>query len=287
MTLIATIGGVLALVFWGLGDYSTGKSGQKEDRPLTALIVQLVPVVLLLPFILLYGISINFDASLLIVFGGAAFLIIAYISFVKSMSIGPFGVAAPIANSYALITLLIGFTIFRLQLSLMQGLALFVIIAGVIILSFDRASLNYRNLRGSTVFYAIITMICWGVGFAFLDVVVDKFTWYQLVFLLSLFTTILSFLYYIWVRRALPSLQNLKYKNAKYAWHAGLLLTMGTVGFFAASEYAGSCCIPAVIASAAPLVTSFVAYARDGEKLSLYKRIGAVVVIIGLMLLNM
>ena len=122
MTLIATIGGVLALVFWGLGDYSTGKSGQKEDRPLTALIVQSVPVVLLLPFILLYGISINFDTSFLIVFGGALFLTIAYISFVKSMSIGPFGIAAPIANSYALVILLVGLTIFHLQLSFAQGL---------------------------------------------------------------------------------------------------------------------------------------------------------------------
>ena len=153
-------------------------------------------------------------------------------------------------------------------------------------LSLDRSSLNYRNLRGSAVFYAVITMLCWGIGFASLDAVVDTFTWYQLVFLLSLFTTALSFLYYFWAHRALPKWQSLKYKNAKYAWHAGLLLTMGTIAFFAASEYAGSVVIPAVIASAAPLVTSFVAYARDGEKLSLYKRIGAVVVILGLMLLN-
>jgi len=40
MVLIATIGGIGALIFWGLSDYFTGKSGKEGNDSLTALIVE-------------------------------------------------------------------------------------------------------------------------------------------------------------------------------------------------------------------------------------------------------
>ena len=65
-----------------------------------------------------------------------------------------------------------------------------------------------------------------------------------------------------------------------------MFAAIGSIGFYIGAESGSSVIIPAVIASASPLVTSFMAHIKDGERLSLYKRIGAIIIVLGLMLLN-
>lgn len=287
MILIATIAGVFALIFWGLSDYFAGKSGQVKDEYLTNFIIQAVGAVLLFPIFLLFGLPISIDSSLLIVVSVALFTTIAYISFIKALSIGPFGVAAPLANSYAFITLGIGLVFLGFQATQLQFVALAIIIVGVLTLVVDRAILDRSKIRGTTVYFAGITMVSWGIGFALIELVVNSYTWLQLVFLVLFFMSLFSFFAYVGVRRRIPSWNELKYRNMEHAWQSGLLAVIGTTSFFIGAERSGSVVIPAVIASASPLTTSFMAYWQDNEKLPLYKRIGAIVIILGLMALNL
>ena len=286
MILISTLGGLIALVGWGLSDYFAGKSGQQSNAILTTLVLQLMGVILLLPVVLWRGLPLDLNANILIIIASAGFFTIAHVSFVKAMAIGPFGIAAPIGNSYPLITLLVATSVFHLQLSLPRLLALSTIVAGVILLVVDRTTIDHRTFRGTTIFLAVVTMVSWGFGFAIIDTVVTEFAWYQLLFLLSSFVALFSFLFYIASDRALPRWQLLRYSNMQHAWRAGFLGVVGAIAFFAASEHSGSVVIPAVIASASPLATSILAYVRDRERLPFYKRCGAIVVLIGLVLLN-
>ena len=129
-------------------------------------------------------------------------------------------------------------------------------------------------------------MIFWGIGFALFEPVIEHFAWHQLLFINAVFMTLFAFLYCALKQRALPSLESVGYRNNRFAWQTGVWITLGAVTFFAATEHIGSVAIPAVLASASPLATSFLAYYRDNEKLTLLKRIGAVVVVLGIMLLN-
>jgi drug/metabolite transporter (DMT)-like permease len=286
MILIATLGGLGALLGWGLSDYFAGKSGQQTSVLLTNLILQSVGVFVLLPIIMWKGLSLELNVSLLIIAASALCFSIAHISFIRSMSIGPFGVAAPIGNAYALVTLSVGILFFQLQLSSMQLFALLAIIAGVIVLAVDRTTFDYKKFRGSTVAFALITMMSWGFAFVLVDRVVADFAWYELAFLIGVCVVLFSFIAYVLVHRTLPKRNLLVYRNARHAWRAGLLVGVGVISFYSASEYVGSVVVPAVIASASPLVTSFMAYLRDRERLQLYKRIGAVIIVAGLVLLN-
>lgn len=287
MVLIATIGGLIALTGWGFSDYFAGKAGQKGHVATTFFVIQFIGFVMLLPIILWYGIPFALDTSLLLVIASAASFTIAYLSFIKAMSIGPFGVAAPIGNSYPLITLLLVFIFFSIQLAMLQLLALLTITAGVIMLAVDSTTFVRKKMRGSAVLFALVAMVFWGLAFALIEPLLETFTWYQLLFLLSVFTGLFSLIFYRITHKTLPSWDTMKYRNIPYAWNAGLLGVIGAVAFFIASDYIGSVVIPAVIASASPLVTSVMAYARDGERLSLYKRLGAVIVVLGLVLLNL
>lgn len=276
----------MALFFWGASDYFAGRSGKSSDEYLTNFVVQSISTLLLVPIVLWYGFSIELDTSLFVVFVIAVLFTIAYVSFVQALTIGPYGIAVPLANSYALVTLIIGLLFFNFQIGMLQIAVLTLIIAGVILLAVDKTTFSLRNFHGSTVYFSAITLLCWGIAFALVDVVAVRFAWYELLFLIGIFMSTLGFLYYVLMRRKLPVLSDMRYTRMKYAWQAGVLLFFGAAAFFIAVETTQSVVVPAVIASASPLVTSFLAYFHDNERLNIFKRTGAIIVVVGIMLLN-
>lgn len=286
MTLIATIGGLVTLLFWGAGDYFTGKSGQKGNVYLTNLIVQIVGLIIFTPIILSQDFYLPDAEYLTLTALVAGMFTVAFISFVKALSIGPFGVASPLSNSYSFITLVISVVILGFHVSQTTLFVLLFIIAGIVLLVVDKTTFHWRSFHGSTVYYSLLSAILWGIGFVIADVVLKELTWYQFLFFINFFTVIFGFVYYKKALRTFPDWREFRYKYAPEAWLAGTLLTVGSTALFIATEYTGSVVVPAVIGSAAPLVTSLFARIRDNERLSPYKRLGALVVVVGLMLLN-
>jgi len=287
MIFTATIGGMLALLFWGVSDYLAGKSGKTADEYLTNFVIQAVGAVMLFPVVMYYGLSVEFSNALIPVILIAALFTIAYISFVKALTIGPFGVAVPIANAYTLVTMAIGLLFFNFQISVLELLVLVIIILGVIFLAVDKTTFSVKNFRGSTVYFSLVTLLCWGVAFALIDVTAKIFSWHALLFMIAIIMSILGFLCYVIARKRLPSVKEMHYTNMKYSWWAGVFITLGAIAFYVSVDITGSVVIPAVIASASPVVTSFCAYYWDKEKLDIFKRVGAVFVVAGIMLLNL
>lgn len=287
VTLIATLGGLVTLVCWGVSDYLTGEGGKRIDAYLLNLLIQGLAVVLWLPFALWYGLPALEYGPLFIVAMMAASFTIASIAIIKALAIGPFGITAPIANSYPLVTLFIGLGFLGLELSPYRLLALLAIVAGVIMLSVNRDTFDYRKFHRSASGISIIAAIFFGIGFALYDLVIDEYTWLQFVFILNVFMVLYAFPLFLAIHKRFPKRTEILHPDIRYAWGISLLVIVGGGILFAVSEYAGSVVIPAVVASASPLVTSFLAYAYDGERLTLYKRIGAVVIVLGLMALNL
>jgi len=286
MTLVATIAGFITLLFWGAGDYFTGKSGQKGNAYLTNLIVQTASLLIFTPIMFWHGFYLPDAKELALTALVAAMFTLAFISFVKALSIGPFGVASPLSNSYSFITLVISIIFLGFQISQIKLLVLVSIILGVMLLAIDRTTFHIRSFHGSTVYFSLFTAVLWGIGFSIADIILKELTWYQFLFFINLFTVIFGFLYYRKALGSFPDWREFQYRYAPEAWLAGLLLTVGSASLFMATEYTGSVVVPAVIGSAAPLVTSLIARVTDREQLSTFKRLGAFLVVIGLMLLN-
>ena len=284
--MVATIGGFLTLLFWGVGDYVSGKSGQSISAVLTVVVTQLVGVLVFLPVVLWFGISLGSPAELLILLMSATAATIAFVMFIKAMAIGPMGVAAPVGNAYPLVTLIIGLAFLGFGLSALQIIACLLIVLGVVFLAFDRTTFRLNRVPSLTISYALITLLAWGVAFALFELVFPYYHWYELLFINAVFMMLGSLLWYMVERRCLLRIQELRYGNMPHAWQAGVWITFGAATFFIAIEYAGSVAIPAVLASASPLATTFLAYYLDDEKLNIYKRFGAVVVVAGIILLN-
>jgi len=276
---------VAVLLLWGLGDYLLGKSGLERDVQLTNVIQSIVGIVVMLPLGVAFGFTFNLQALLIISF--IAFLsAAAYDCYIRAFSIGSFGVVAPIANSYPVVTVFIGLVFLAVPLSLVQLLSLAIIIAGVFMLSIDRGfSFRVFLLERSTLL-ALGAALGWGTGFILFDLVIATVSWFELYFFLAIFQSFFALIFYIVGKRSLPPLRDFYYDRAHYAWKAGLLLSAGFAIFFVAISLLGTVVIPAVIASASPLVICFLAYFKDGEHLSLSKKLGVVSIVIGIMLLN-
>lgn len=72
----------------------------------------------------------------------------------------------------------------------------------------------------------------------------------------------------------------------KLSSSAGVTYRIGTIAFYIGGHRAGSVIIPAVLSSSAPLIASFWGALIDKEKLGLNKRVGAVILVAGIIILN-
>lgn len=286
MILVITLLSIVTLLFWGLSDYFAGRSGRKLNIFVANFVLQTSGLLIITPIVILNGLSITtFDAT--IIFFACILFVIAYTSYIKALSIGPMGVAAPIGNSYSAITLVLSLFLFGVVLSSEIIFALILIIIGVVLLSSDKTIIKGKFLYSKTAFLASIAMFAWGIGFAVQNVVIDRNEWYEVLFPTSLSMSIISGVFLLYkVPEKTKEAFKLFSKINRTALFSGLLLTTGSTAFYLAASKEGNLVIPAVITSASPLITSLVANIIDKEKLSLMNRVGAVVVVLGLVLLN-
>ncbi len=287
MLLWATLGGLTALVGFGIADYLAGKSGKDTDPFLANLALQaaaLVSWLVVVPFVSFSTPSVvALGISLLI---GTLFTI-AMAFYIKALDIGPFGVVAPFANSYAGITLILGVWWFGAAVSGVEIALLALIVVGVFLLAADRSTFSLANLHRSSVALALIPLVAWGFAYALLDLIVNELAWYEAYFWTNLGAMCAGVVLYVLVRRTAPPVAALTPRAMPLAWFAGVWIFVGAAGLYSGAVAAGSAIVPAVIASASPLVTSLVASYRDAERLTWMKRSGALIIIAGVAALNL
>jgi len=285
--LAATIGGLVALVFWGISDWLASKNSKNYSNVEVNMSIHFPGAVILAVIFLLSGQDIPQTNQILTMMLAAGFFTSAYVLFIKALSIGQTGIVVPLINTYPLFTLLASFVFLGIAFSSLKISAMLIIIAGAILLGTER--LNKKKMRehfSQEVIMSVLAAIFLGIDFFFLNTVVDVLPWETVASFTAIATA-----FYIMVlsfiknkTMALRSLKNL-HKN-KMGLASGITLTVGAIGFFAGAEISGNLIIPSVIASASVLATSFLARIIDKEKLIITKRIGAIFVVFGVALLN-
>lgn len=285
--LAATLGGLIALVFWGVSDWLASRNSKSLSGIEVNLAIHLTSGAVLLVIYLLSGQGLPTLSQFLIIMLSSLFFTIGYIIFIKALSTGHAGVIVPLSSTYPLFALLITYMFFTTTFSGLNLAAMLIIVAGAILVGTEK--MNWRKLHKTLsreVFLALIVALLLGVEIVFLNLVVDELPWETLAafagICASLIILTLSFIRN-W-RLTASSLLSL-HKN-KVGIAAGITIALGSIGFFLGAEISGNLIIPSVISAASILVTSLLAAVYDHEKLIISKRIGAVFVVIGVVLLN-
>jgi drug/metabolite transporter (DMT)-like permease len=272
------------MVLWGSGDYFAAKLSRKISPFATNFVFSVYGVLVPLAICAFFGfpdIALTVFAKFLLVSG---LLSCGFLSMVKGFSKGATGLIAPIANAYAIVTLAVSVLFLDASFKVQQLPSISLIIIGVVVVSYHRPGRKNKHAVKS-VLYGLLAMLFFGVGFSLLTKI-TVYTWYQNQLLLSVAAVLLSvpILFAAEKRSPLKIMRkSLTYKNG---FVGGIMGSVGALGMFGALAAGGSVVLTATIASAAPLFTSYLAYKLDKEHLALRQRVGTIMVVCGVIVLN-
>lgn len=286
--LVATLGGINALILWGVSDWFTSKSSRLFSSRDVNLTMQLSGGLIMLIVFLISGKPVPELSHTIVLMSAALCFTIAYLSFIKGLSFGDVGVVVPLGNTYPLFTIVLSAIFLTVALTSLQISAILIVVCGAILLGIEK--IDRHSLRKNIdkeVPLALLAAVFWGIGFFIVNAVIDKYSWQSILVVLSLSMIVYGFIASLTINKkdTLKAILNIP-KN-KLGILAGVTLTFGSIGLYIAADKSGGIIIPIVIASGAPLVTSALAAKFDKEKLIFTKRIGAVLVVAGVILLNL
>ncbi len=286
-TIIATIAGLVTALGWGVADWVTGKVSKKSDPTEINFTVQVTGAIVLGSALLLSGVPLPGHSDLLrIAFYGVC-IPVGYMFFINALAAGAVGIIVPLSSIYPLVTLLLtvvflGSTFAGLQIAAMVGIVL-----GALLLAYEKnhKKIPAKQFHRATIF-ALSASAVWGTGFFVINPMIGRVPWQAIAGLNNIVSvfTVLIFLAYKKRRQTIQSIN--RALSNKTTLMTGSIYALAAVSLYVGSQHAGSLIIPLVLSSSAPLVASVLAAIFDHEKIGALKRAGALVVILGIIILN-
>jgi drug/metabolite transporter (DMT)-like permease len=282
--MIGVLFSLLPFFFWGISDYVSSRMSKKFHPGAINFFSSFLIGVVTISFCLLFGlpefsldIFKNFVLSSIFLTGG-------YVSLLLAFKNGKTGIIAPIANAYALVTLLFAVLFLKVETNSIQILAVLIIILGVFSLSYKKTNEKKFKIDRS-VFIALASMTLYGIGFALFDVAATQ-EWYQNTILFQLSSFLVGIILgLVWMKA-----NTWRYTSVVFVYRIGytgvVAFAIGSVGIFIALENVNNVAVPASIAAASPLVTVFIARHYDKEHLLFRQYISAVVIVSGIAILG-
>lgn len=276
--------GVMALIGYGISDYLGAISSKKIGGFQSVAISRALSLLMLAPpLFLFFNIpSLTWDEALLLVVA-AILADLALILFYKALKVGNVSVAASISGAYPAITVVLLLAFFSTNLTYLQSLSIFLIIAGTVLASFrykDLRRLRPRNLEGGSK-YALLSALAFGIN-AFLEVVlVKELGWFALAFLVYLVMLLYNSVYSI--------IFKVRFANVGTAIFPLILTGVATTLGFLAFNYAvvlNYAVIATPLAGACTIVTVLLAFVLLKERPDASQNIGIALIIAGAIALS-
>ncbi|MGH7782785.1 MAG: EamA family transporter [Candidatus Binatia bacterium] len=286
-TLIATLGGLWAMLLWGAGDWLLSRSSKKRDAFEANLSFQLPSVFIsvLLVITSLHHVSSWHNIWVLVI--ASVIFAVAFLAFIRALATGAVGIIVPVANSYPFFTLVLTAIFLSLAFGHIQIIGMVTVVVGVLLLAYDKRDKKISlQVQHQAILLALTAAALWSVGNVVQNSVIGKEAWQNVLLAIDLPITLVALVMltvkdiknpYPGVKRALTDRASIL---------SGTTYCAGSIGFYYCSVRVGSVIIPVIIGSVATLVTSALSAFFDGERLNVWKRVGAVVAVVGIVLIN-
>jgi drug/metabolite transporter (DMT)-like permease len=286
-TLVATIAGLITALCWGTSDWLSARSSKKLSTLEINFAVQSTSVVLVGILFLFSNVQVHTLEQLIRICASSVLLTAAYLIFVKALSSGVVGIIVPLGNIYPLFTILLTVVFLKTDFKLAQLGAMVGIVIGAAILAYEKNTrkIPLRELHKETA-WALMAAFVWGVAFFILDPVVTQVSWQTISIIGEVASFVFALLLLIVARKQATPRAIRRSLTAKLPLSIGAFGTVGAVAIYIGSNRSGSVVIPTVLSAGGPLVASIWAAVFDKEKIGVSKRVGAVIVVSGIIILN-
>jgi drug/metabolite transporter (DMT)-like permease len=286
-TLIATIGGLWAMLMWGTGDWLLSRASKKTDAFEANLSFQLPSLLISGLLVLATHRHVNSLHNMWIFCIASLIFGVAFLTFIRGLATGAVGIVAPASSTYPLFTLVLSAIFLSITFSRLQIIAMVIVVLGVIILAFEKRDKNLSiHVQHKATLLALITALLWGIGNVVQNSVISKEAWQNVIFAIDLPITVAALIFLLIKVRTRINSNLRRVVRDRTTLAAGSIYTVGSIGFYYSSVRVGSVIIPVIVSSIAPLVTSTLSAVIDKEHLTLLKRAGAVIAVVGVILIN-
>jgi len=286
--LIATIAGLLTAFCWGTSDYLSARSTRKLNPFQINFTVQVSSLLLVAIFFAVSGLHLHMASEFIRIVISSLVLSTGYIIFVQALSGGVVGIIVPLGNIYPLFTILLAIAFLHVHFTLLQMFALLAIVLGAMVLAYEKnhKKIPLRELHRKT-FLALIAAVVWGIGFFIVSPVTQTVSWQSIAVVSEGTALVLSVALLLWAARGQVQQQFQQSLTASsWPWVIGIFGEVGLVSLYIGSAHAHSVVIPAVLSACGPLVASVWGAIFDHERLGYLKRMGAIITIAGIIILN-
>jgi drug/metabolite transporter (DMT)-like permease len=285
--ILSILCGLIAAVCWGSADFFAARASKSDSPELTALLVGILGAV---SYTVFYPILSSSDIwttpGVLYAVSAGLFIGSGLLMLYRGLDSGPVSLVSPIGSAYPLITALIVVTFLGASLTSLQVLGILLIVLGIVAASglFEAKKSERKLSKG--VSFALITFLLWGVGFAFLGESVSRIGW-QKTTLVDIWTEAIAIGWIVIIYgKSRYTKRDLKRIGNKFIVIIALIQLFGLIVFdFGLSKSSSSAVITAVSATY-PALTIFLAVKHFKEKLSFIPFAGAIVTILGVIILS-
>ncbi len=200
-------------VFWGIADSVAALSARRLTTFSTTFVAQLAGWFALIFLAVLSGWlrpAIPFKISLESVFVGvlaSVFASIGYFALYRALEIGPIAITSPLSSTNALVTLALSMLLLQEQVTLHDGVAVAMVILGVMLAAThyqDLLNLFKRGSRGifvsKGVYWAYVAILCLGVMVFIIGASTPFYGWFEPVFWTRTFSVLILFIALLWRR---------------------------------------------------------------------------------------
>lgn len=281
--------GLLVMLLWGLAKVIIKPAINRIGPYYALLYEQVIVVISIITFSLFYAAPYVPSREILIMIAAIAVIGAIPIYFLfKAMSVGKVSLVAPIANSSSLLTVFLSYIFYREILSGRQLIAVFLLIIGVLLISFRyseirRLRLSRKIIPGAK--FAFITMIGWGLYFFLIKpIIVELGPVLSAMYLETGILIVLSVIFFIDVFRSKSAAK--PGKAFFYVFFGGITTAAGVLFFNMGVEKSGvSIMYP--LASSSLLVTVLASVIFLKERIELNQKIAIFLILLGIILISL
>ena len=276
---------LVALVGWGIGDILVAVTARRIDAYSAAFWSMFLTVLLFSPYALhtIGDLSRLTPQIFLLTVFLATLLVGGILSYREALRIGNPALVGTIGAAFTVVTTILAVVFFREHLTALQFSFIFLIFIGLFLSSIDLKGVVKRKVKfDRSVILALISMLAWGVYFAFVKIPVREIGWFWPVYISF---TLFPVLYIVMKVRSMP----LSKPNVNHALVPLVVSTfMARVAEFSFNLgiSRGFTSIVAPIAGASPVLFVVLAFFVFKDSITWQQILGIALTLIGIVFLS-
>lgn len=291
--LLVALLGLTAALSWGVSDFFAARSAKSVGPVLASVLVNVLGSLL---FAITYVIVLRPQVSQslrgdLYAAASGVFLGTGAASFFIGLEAGPVSIVSPLTSTYPLVTTGLALALFHAHLSALEVAGIVLTVLGILVASGLLTLKRSERKLGRGPAFALLAAFTWGIGYVFLAQAMRYLNWEfaSLVEFTSVSVMLVTLVPFIKGKEIVSARTIAKGLTSRFVIGAAVIQLLGVIALNLgiAKSTASSGAVVTAISACYPILTIFLALKKFDERVRLLPLAGAMVGVVGVVVLSL